>query len=89
MKSAVRKTISCAALAAIASFGAEPWDRPFAGDARAILDAAKRVPAAEQGVSMLLFEQRFVVHANGSVDATYRQVYRVDQQSEVDDWSSL
>ncbi len=43
----------------------------------------------ERGAVILLSGQRWQVHAGGAADAVYRQVFRVDQQSAVDDWTSL
>ena len=83
------RTLLCAALTALAAAAAQPWDQPFSPDTRAILDAARQIPAAEQGAAILLSEQRWQVHAGGAADVAYRQVFRIDQQSVVDDWSSL
>jgi transglutaminase-like putative cysteine protease/tetratricopeptide (TPR) repeat protein len=84
----VLKLLLCTALVASA-YAASPWDRPFSPDTRGILEAAKSPAAAEQGAVTLLLDRRYTVHAGGATDVTLRQVYRVDQKSAVDEWSSL
>jgi neutral trehalase len=43
----------------------EPWDAPFAGDPRAILEAAKLIPVPDGQMVMVLLEQhRYVIDEN-------------------------
>ncbi len=45
---------------------AEPWDAPFAGDPRAILEAAKLIPVPDEQMAIVLLEQhRYVIDENG------------------------
>src|SRR5580692_4028802 len=69
--------------------GAQPWDEPFAKDARAIAQAARQISRADNpGLIVLLDEYRCIVHADGRTDITHRTVYRVTQQNAVEKGSS-
>jgi hypothetical protein len=75
----VLKLLLCTTLV-VGAHAASPWDRPFASDTRAILEAAKSPASAEQGAVILLLERTYTVHAGGATDLSMRQVFRVDQK---------
>jgi tetratricopeptide (TPR) repeat protein len=84
---------TCAAvlflLAPVFLFAAgEPWDKPFA-DPKAILDAAQGVSADEAGVVVLLDEERYTFDDKGSATMQQHVVYRIANESGVENWSSI
>src|SRR4051794_28944565 len=85
----VLKFLLCVLVTVITIQAAEPWDRPFSPDTRAILEASKRTPPAQEGAVILLIDRGYSVHRGGAMDVVIRQVYRVDQQADVEDWSTL
>src|SRR6478672_12432231 len=77
-----------ALLTVSSAHAAEPWEAPFAGDPGAIARAAAGMPqAGDPGVTILLDEDRLTFEADGRATETYRQVWRIEKQSAVDDWS--
>lgn len=73
-----------------AAQAAEPWEKPFAGDAQAVLHAAGRITAAEgTGVVVLLEEHHYAIDKSGRAIASVRRVYRLLQQDAVELWASV
>ena len=67
------------------TFGAQPWDEPFAKDAKAIAQAARLIARPDHPeLIVLLDEYRYTVHADGRMERTHRKVYRVQQQAAVE-----
>ena len=77
-------------LAAGGAHAAEPWDIPFANDARAQIIAARDIPVPDdQGVVVLLEQHKYVVDENGRTTFSIRKVYRIRKENEIEDWSSI
>src|SRR6478735_2453781 len=75
-------------LTAALAHAAEPWETPFAGDPGAIARAAAQTPqAGDPGVTILLEEDRLTFAADGRATETYREVWRIEKQAAVEDWS--
>lgn len=69
---------------------AEPWDVPFAGDARAILQAARSVSVPDdQSIVVLLEQHGYIIDENGRIASTIRKIYRIIKEDAVEDWSSI
>lgn len=85
------RAILAAALVTPPLFAADqPWNgAPFAGDPKAIVAAAEAVPAGDNAAVVLLDEQRYVFDAQGHSTRTERLIFRIADQSAVDDWSTL
>lgn len=84
--------VTCAAIALLAtsSFAAEPWDSgAFAGTPADVLAAAAKVAPADADLVILLEEQRHTYAEDGSATTTQRLVYRVIEDSAVEDWGSV
>ncbi|HXN45210.1 MAG TPA: DUF3857 domain-containing protein [Bryobacteraceae bacterium] len=83
------------ALAAISttpavSWCAAPWDVPFAGDPKAILEGASAIkPAKDAAVVFLLEEWRVTIDRSGRMNSTVRRVYQVVAEDEVEDWGEV
>jgi hypothetical protein len=68
----------------------EPWDAPFAGDPRAILEAAKLIPVPDGQMVMVLLEQhRYVIDENGRTISKVRKVLRIVTEEGLEEWSSI
>lgn len=68
----------------------EPWDVSFAGDPKAIIEAAKRVGlTSKQGVVILLEDHRYSIDENRRTVSVVRKVFRANNQEAVEDWSSV
>ena len=69
---------------------AEPWDAPFAGDPRAILEAAKLIPVPDEQMAIVLLEQhRYVIDENGRTISKVRKVLRIVTEDGTEEWSSI
>src|SRR6266478_6682999 len=69
---------------------AEPWDAPFAGDPRAILEAAKLIPVPDEQMAIVLLEQhRYVIDENGRTISKVRKVLRIVTEEGTEEWSSI
>jgi tetratricopeptide (TPR) repeat protein len=69
---------------------AEPWDAPFAGDPRAILEVAKLIPVPDEQMVIVLLEQhRYVIDENGRTLSKVRKVLRIVTGEGVEEWSSI
>jgi len=70
---------------------AEPWDAPFAGDPRAILEAAKLIPVPDEQMAIVLLEQhRYVIDENGPNNFKVRKVLPdCNRREGTEEWSSI
>src|SRR5258708_31658533 len=69
---------------------AEPWDAPFAGDPRAILEAGKLIPVPDEQMAIVLLEQhRYVIDENGRTISKVRKVLRIVTEEGTEEWSSI
>ncbi|HYM62870.1 MAG TPA: DUF3857 domain-containing protein [Thermoanaerobaculia bacterium] len=69
---------------------ADPWDgEPLAGDPKAILEAAQKIPSEEAGSVVLLDEDRYVFDAQGRATITRRLLVKIVNESAVDQWSTV
>jgi tetratricopeptide (TPR) repeat protein len=74
----------------LAAFAADPWEgAPFASDPKVLLAAAEAVSAGEAGVIVLLDEASHTFDAKGGSVMTQRLVYRIADESAIDNWSSI
>jgi len=87
----ISRAIVAAALFTLPLFAADqPWSgAPFAGDPKAIVAAAEAVPAGESPAVVLLDENHYVFDAQGHSTRTERLIFRIVDQSAVDDWSTV
>jgi len=69
---------------------AEPWDVPFAGEPRAILEAARRIPVQDEQLAIVLLEQhRYVIDESGRTISKVRKVLRIVNADGVEEWSAI
>jgi tetratricopeptide (TPR) repeat protein/transglutaminase-like putative cysteine protease len=69
---------------------AERWDAPFADDPKAIVEAARSIPAPDdQGMIVLLEQHQYTIDASRRTVSTTRKVFRLMKQDAVEDWSSV
>lgn len=69
---------------------AEPWDAPFAGDPRTIVEAAKLIPVPDEQMVIVLLEQhRYVIDENGRTLSKVRKVLRIVTEEGLEEWSSI
>src|SRR5262249_50132069 len=67
-----------------------PWDVPFSTNTTAIALAARNVTRSDDpDVIMLLESHRFTVDADGRTDHTLRKVYRIVNESAIEDWATI
>ena len=68
----------------------KPWDDPFSGDTKAILEEVGRISATgDWGPIVLLEDHRYVIDKSGRMTSTVRKVYRVPKPDEDEEWSSV
>ena len=76
--------------AAACARAVEPWDAPFTGDPRAILEAAKLILVPdEQSVIVLLEQHHYVIDENGRIISKVRKVVRIVTEQGAEEWSSI
>jgi len=79
-----------ALLAGSAAAIAAPWDEPFAGDPKAIADAAAAVePGDRSGGLVLLSEARYDLDEEGRQTRTTRVVVRILDREGLENWGSI
>ena len=72
--------------AALPLLAEEPWDLPpFTSEPKALLAAAEKIEPGEKGVVTLLDEETFEFDAEGHTTTTTRFVFRVLEESAVDE----
>lgn len=76
-------------LAAPVLFADEPWDKPFAADPKAMLEAAQAINADDAGVVMLLDEARYTFDEKGRSTLAEHVVYRVANESGIERYSTI
>ena len=68
----------------------QPWDAAFAGDPKAIVEAARSVPVPDdQGIIVLLEQHQYKIDDSGRTISMVRKVFRIVKQEAVEDWSSI
>lgn len=68
----------------------QPWGgAPFSAEPRALLAAAEAVSAGEADVVVLLDELHYSFDAEGRATSSSRLVFRVTDESALDDWSTI
>ena len=78
------------ALIPVTVFADEPWEgAPFSSDPKALLAAAQEISAGESGLILLLDEAVHTFDAKGASVQTQRLVYRVANESAIDEWGSI
>jgi tetratricopeptide (TPR) repeat protein/transglutaminase-like putative cysteine protease len=84
-------TLWLAALGARAAAESHPWDAPeFAGDPKAILQAAQAVPNPKgYDVIVLLDDRHVTLDAQGRMTEVRRFTYRVNTTKGVENWGSI
>ncbi len=82
--------LALVALAAVPSFAADPWDAPaFSAEPKALIAAAEKVAAGDDATVMLLDEARFSFEADGRSRTVLRHMYRVVDESAIDDLGTV
>jgi tetratricopeptide (TPR) repeat protein len=82
----ISRAILAAALFTIPIYAS---DQPFATDPKELLSAAESVPAGESAVVVLLDEHRYTFDDAGHATRAEHLIYRVVDQSAVDNWSTV
>ncbi len=78
------------AFSTLPALAADPWEAaPFTSDPKALLAAAEAISAGESGVVVLLDEAAHTFDAKGGGVMTQRLVYRIANESAIDDWGSI
>ena len=87
----IRRAILAAAVLTLPLYAADqPWNgAPFTADPKALLAAAEGVPAGESPVVVLLDENRYTFDAEGHSTRVSRLIFRIVDQSAIDDWSTV
>lgn len=68
----------------------KPWGvTPFRAEPKAMLAAAEAVPAGEADAVVLLEELRYAFDGEGQATVTSRLIFRLIDESAVDDWSTI
>jgi len=74
----------------VAALASDPWDgAPFSADPKAMLAAASQVTPREGGVVVFLDEVSVTLDAQGLATRNERIVYRVVDESAVEEWSAF
>jgi tetratricopeptide (TPR) repeat protein len=77
-------------LSGMATHAAEPWDIPFAGDPKAMVEAAKSIRVRDaQPVIVLLEQYQYTIDDSGRTTSKLRKVFRIVTGDGVEEWSSI
>ncbi len=73
------------------SRAADPWDTPFSDNLAAIQEAAGKFQSnkGDTGIIVLFEQHGYVIDSNGRMASTLRKVFRIQNDSDVEDWSSV
>ena len=75
---------------ALSAFAQEPWDQPpFASEPKALIAAAEKIDDGGKGLVDLLDEFDFTFDAEGHSTSTWRLVYRIVEEAEVEENASV
>ncbi len=72
-------------------YATDPWDAPFSDNVTAIQEAAGKLQSnkGDTGITVLLEQHGYVIDSNGRMASTLRKVFRIENDSDNEDWSSV